>query len=256
MSALLAAMLALAAPLTEAPSPDPAAKTRAQALLTEGAVLYENGDAAGALEKFNAAYRAFPSPKLWLNIGQAHRDLGHPVRALEAFERFIAEVDDPPPEALAETQHLVAELQAQLGRVIVECPTAGAELLLDGRAVGVLPLGRPIWTTAGKHRLTVRKRGYVAAVDDIEVTAGRTQKRTMRLLMIDMTKDVPTSPGLAQTGRAAAPSAPQIQPDVFYRRWQFWTVMGGVLMVGAVIAIVSSGGSQMPTTTLGSQRVF
>ncbi len=38
---------------------DPRAKAQAQGLLTDGSVLYERGDYAGALEKFNAAYAAY-----------------------------------------------------------------------------------------------------------------------------------------------------------------------------------------------------
>ena len=56
------------------------AKARAQALLSEGTAAYGRGDYATALDKFTAAYRIFPSPKLWFNIGQANRDLGRPVR--------------------------------------------------------------------------------------------------------------------------------------------------------------------------------
>jgi len=48
---------------------DPQAKAQAQALLSEGTRLYGEGDVAGALEKFQAAYAAFPSPKLMFNIG-------------------------------------------------------------------------------------------------------------------------------------------------------------------------------------------
>jgi len=54
-----------------APPADPQAKSQAQGLLNAGWTLYEKGDHAGALEKFNAAYAAYPSPKLLFNIGQA-----------------------------------------------------------------------------------------------------------------------------------------------------------------------------------------
>ena len=67
-------------------------------MLTEGSALYEKGDYAGALEKFNAAYAAYPSPKLMFNIGQADRDLSRPVEALEAFEKFLASDTDASPE--------------------------------------------------------------------------------------------------------------------------------------------------------------
>ena len=64
-------------------------KAKAKVLVAEGSVLYKRGDYVGALESFEAAYAAFPSPKLWFNIGQANRDLGRPVEALSAFEKFV-----------------------------------------------------------------------------------------------------------------------------------------------------------------------
>src|SRR6266550_719215 len=87
-----------------APAPAPAgdgqAKARAQALLSEGTAAYGRGDYAAALDKFTAAYRIFPSPKLWFNIGQANRDLGRPVEAVAAFDRFLRNAGDAPPETL------------------------------------------------------------------------------------------------------------------------------------------------------------
>ena len=96
-------LLAVLAQLSP-PGTDPQSKAKAQDLLTEGSDLYEKGDYAGALEKFNAAYAAYPSPKLMFNIGQANRDLSRPVEALEAFEKFLAGAADAPPEMLAERQ--------------------------------------------------------------------------------------------------------------------------------------------------------
>jgi tetratricopeptide (TPR) repeat protein len=74
-------------------------------LLSQGSKLYHQGDLAGALEKFEAAYVAFPSPKLMFNIGQANRDLGRPVEAVEAFQRFLAEATDASPETMAEARN-------------------------------------------------------------------------------------------------------------------------------------------------------
>ena len=112
------------------PAADPQAKAQAQGLLTAGSALYEKGDYAGALEKFNAAYAAFPSPKLMFNIGQADRDLSRPVEALEAFEKFLAGATDASPETITDARKSVAELQEKLGRIRVECETTGAEVNL------------------------------------------------------------------------------------------------------------------------------
>ena len=110
---ILLAILAQASP----PTGDPQAKAQAQALLGQGTKLYQQGDVADALEKFQAAYAAFPSPKLMFNIGQANRDLSRPVEALEAFEKFLAGAADAPPEMIADAHKSVSQLQEKLGRI-------------------------------------------------------------------------------------------------------------------------------------------
>jgi hypothetical protein len=69
---------AVAAPPAARGADDSQAKARAQALLSEGTAAYGRGDYATALDKFTAAYRIFPSPKLWFNIGQANRATPRP----------------------------------------------------------------------------------------------------------------------------------------------------------------------------------
>ena len=97
MSATSIVLLAL---LAQASSPSGGAqdKAKAKGLLSEGSAIYKKGDYAGALEKFEAAYAAYRSPKLWFNIGQANRDLGRPVEALDAFEKFLSLTPDASPE--------------------------------------------------------------------------------------------------------------------------------------------------------------
>ena len=86
-------MVVCTAPITARAAAEPndaQAKARAQGLLSEGTAAYGRGDYAAALDKFTAAYKIFPSPKLWFNIGQANRDLGRPVEAVEAFDPLSA----------------------------------------------------------------------------------------------------------------------------------------------------------------------
>jgi tetratricopeptide (TPR) repeat protein len=85
-------------------------KAQAKSLLGQGTKLYEQNDFAGALEKFQAAYAVFPSPKLMFNIGEANRKLHRPVEALEAFERFLAGVTDAP-EKVAEVRTTMSQLR-------------------------------------------------------------------------------------------------------------------------------------------------
>jgi hypothetical protein len=160
---------------------DPHAKAKAQALLTDGSVLYERGDYAGALEKFNAAYAAYPSPKLMFNIGQADRDLSRPVEALEAFENFLAGAPDASPETIADARKSVAELQGKLGQIRIDCDRAGAEVSVDGKSVGLTPLPGLLWATPGRHQVTASRASAALALENVDVSAGAVQTVTLRL---------------------------------------------------------------------------
>jgi len=121
------------------------------ALLGQGTKLYQQGDVADALEKFQAAYAAFPSPKLMFNIGQANRDLSRPVEALEAFEKFLVGAADASPEMIADARKSVAQLQKKLDASRSTARRLARRLASDGRRVGLTPLPELIWVTPGRH---------------------------------------------------------------------------------------------------------
>ena len=154
------------------PAANAQAKAQAQSLLTEGSALYEKGGYADALEKFKQAYATYDSPKLLFNIGQANRDLGRPVEALEAFEQFLIGARDAAPETLEDAQKSVNELQTKLGRLRVECQTENATISLDGKDVGLTPVTKLLWATAGRHQVTARHWNFAPAIENVDVRPG------------------------------------------------------------------------------------
>ena len=233
-SLVLLAIVAQTSPLTA----DPQAKAQAQTLLGQGTKLYEQGDVAGALEKFNAAYAAYASPKLMFNIGQCNRDLSRPVEALEAFEKFLASAADASPEMAADARKSVAQLQKKLGRIQIDCETAGAEVSVDGKSVGLAPLPDPIWATPGHHQVTAKHASAALAIEDVDVTAGSVSTVTVRL--------APLAVPVAAPAAKAAPdfdlqtrSHPSGASEGWWlgRKWT-WVAAGStvLLAVGAITA--------------------
>jgi tetratricopeptide (TPR) repeat protein len=119
---------------------DPEAKAKAQTLLKDGARSYRQGSFANALEKFNQAYAVFPSPKLLYNIGQANRELGRSVEAVEAFDKFLSLSTDASPELMSDARRSLNELTPTLGRLRIDYAITGAEIMVDSRKVGQTPL--------------------------------------------------------------------------------------------------------------------
>jgi len=236
------------------PAGDAQAKARAQSLLSEGTAAYGRGDYATALDKFTAAYKIFPSPKLWFNIGQANRDLGRPVEAVAAFDRFLRDAGDAPPETLAEARRSAAELKAKLGQIKITCAVDGADVTVDGKPVGSTPLGEMAWMTPGRHQVAIQRAGFSPSIEDVVVAAGKTAAINFELRPIDLRLANATG-NAAVVGGAPAPARKPI-----YRRGWFWVGVGVVVAAGAGTAVIlssnhgSGGGGFMPT--LGAQKAF
>jgi hypothetical protein len=224
---VLLAILAQASPSAG----DPQAKAQAQALLGQGTKLYQQGDVAGALEQFNAAYAAYASPKLMFNIGQANRDLRRPVEALEAFERFLVGTADAPPEMIADARKSVAQLQEKLGRIRIDCEVAGAEVSVDGKSVGLAPLPDPIWATPGRHQVTAKHASTAPALEDVAVTAGSVSTVTMR--MPSLAAPVAVAPKTAP-GFDVHATQPSSTSEGWWlgRKWT-WVAAGSTVLLAA-----------------------
>jgi hypothetical protein len=177
---LLAALLAQAS--------DPAApggdKARAKALLQEGLAFNQQGRHAQALGKFQAAYAAYPSPKLWFNIGQVQVALDHPLEAVQAFEDFLALASDARPEDRKDASTALAQLGKKLGRLQIKCETVGAQISVDGKSVGRVPLPEPLWAMPGRHGVTIAQSGFVPATETVDLGAGATALVVIRLLPV------------------------------------------------------------------------
>ena len=243
-----------------APPADPQAKSQAQGLLNAGWTLYEKGDHAGALEKFNAAYAAYPSPKLLFNIGQADRDLSRPVEAMEAFEKFLASDTDASPETIAAARKAVAKLQDKLGRIRIDCQTAGAEVNIDGKSVGLTPLPDLVWATPGRHLIVASHPKATPVLENIDVIAGSVGTVTLRFRppaipvaaaqpvpqpevaqqpappKLDLTASPEPAPANIDLGASPAPSAAQ-EGWWLGRKWT-WVAAGStaLLAAGAITA--------------------
>ena len=212
-----------------------------------------------ALDKFTAAYKIFPSPKLWFNIGQANRDLGRPVEAVEAFDRFLRDAGDAPPETLAEARRSAAELKTKLGQIQVTCATDGAEITVDGKQVGSTPLGEMIWTTPGRHQVAAQHAGFSPAIEDVVVVAGKVVAVNLELRPIDLRAREPgarmralVGDGGGAPGRAQAALSPDLVLGGDRRRRR----RGRRRRDHRRERRRRRRSSGVPDTTLGAQRAF
>jgi hypothetical protein len=242
MSAASLVLLALFAQ-EGATTASPESKARAQELLSEGAIHYERAEFADALENFQKAYAVFPSPKLLFNIGQASRELGRPVEAVEAFEKFLAQAGDAGEAMTAEAKRSLAELTSKIGKLLIECPIAGAEISVDGRKLGLAPIQDLVRVAPGTHQLTATHPSATPAIETVNVMAGTIETVVMRpRTLAEVAAALPPpppptpSPGLAvEEPNLAAPV--ERAGWLLGRRWT-WVAAGSavVLAGGAAFA--------------------
>jgi hypothetical protein len=235
-------VLVLLAQVAAPPAADVQAKARAVALLKEGNAAYDAQKFSVALDKFQAAFSIYPSPKLQFNIAQANRELGLPVEALMAFQKFLAEPGDAGPDIVADARRSVVQLTAKLGQIKITCSTPDATVSVDGKTVGRTPIAAPIWVVPGQHRIALKHPSYLPATVDLTTVAGGTstlapQLRPPEVVPHQVVVSAPVATTTAETQLVASPSQPG--GSVWSRqRWYFWTAAAGTV-VFASTAIVA-----------------
>jgi hypothetical protein len=167
--------------------------------LKEGNRLFDGGDYLAALARFERAYVKVPSPKLFFNLAQAHRKLGHAVEALDLYERFVAEATDATTSLREEAQRRIAELGKSVATVDVRADVVGAEVSIDGKSCGTTPLPQGVRVAPGSHQVVVQARDRKASAHVERIVAAAGQQVVV---------DVRVGIGNAGTPRAAAVTPP------------------------------------------------
>jgi hypothetical protein len=154
-----------------APQPPPIAELlspEARRDYEAGHLLYESGDYASALLKFQSAYeasRAGPNserdPRLLWSAAACERALHRYANAMVLVRRYL---DSGSPLITAEAaENALAFLTAASAMTVsfsVEANVPGAVTYVDDRFVGPVPLPSDTRIDLGTHRVLVRKTGY------------------------------------------------------------------------------------------------
>lgn len=105
-----------------------------------------------------------PTQVAAFNLGVCAKEQGRVEDAIAIFERFQVEFgDEASAERRAEVERELEVLRATPGSVRISVDVEGAEILVDGRAVGTSPLPDAIELPGGEHDFEARKSGYASA---------------------------------------------------------------------------------------------
>jgi hypothetical protein len=160
---------------------------RAKHLFKQAEIKYRLGEFATALSLYKKALSLARRPSLVFNIAQCHRFLEHPKKALFYYELYLSEWKrsrpgtDPP--NLAEVQGFITSLREQLAtpKLLIEGLPDGAEVLVDGRVIGRLPMEAAVEISPGDHQLRVKASGYRTYRRLISLRPGQQLTRRIKL---------------------------------------------------------------------------
>ncbi|WP_437478481.1 hypothetical protein WME75_30370 [Sorangium sp. So ce1014] len=140
-----------------------------------------------------------------------------------------------------------AEARRHIGALEVRVSDPGADVLVDGRQVGVSPLKHPVFVAPGQHQVAAQLGGAKVG-DVVAVEAGG--ERTVRLMFVPAQPAAPPLRPVASGGRGLPPAAPPRSQPGPTLRW--WTT--GALAASSAALGVLGGVSVVKANDAGDDR--
>jgi hypothetical protein len=238
------------APPSSSPFPKPRPR-QVQKLLDEANAAVRGLDIARARELWAQVRELEHSSVSICQLGQLDRRLGRWTDAAAELSQCFEEMPlpkDARQRATYETRRadLVAVRQL-VGAIVVNVSDPGAEIVVDGRRIGVSPLKLPVFVNPGTHRI-VAKLGGTQAEEVVAVEAGA--EKTARLVL-----SAAATPAVGTTHAAAPPLAPRAdrsgpaplpsKSGAWLPRWQTVAVVAApiALAAGGVAALLAANGA-------------
>ena len=154
----------------------------AEALIRQGVELRAQKKDERALPLFEKAYQLSRTPRTAGQLGLVEMALGYFVDAEKYLSEALASPDHPwVAKNLATLKAQLATAKSQIGELYIVGEPNGAEVLVNGKVVGKLPLSTPIRLDKGRAEIQVRASGYVATTDTVAMTGGKREDRSYRL---------------------------------------------------------------------------
>lgn len=174
-SILLIALAVLsAAPSIGATTPEAKTEADAKRHFSSGVKLFQDGNFAGALAEFEAAYRNKPGPNSLKNVALSQKALFRYAEAADTLEQVLSRHDDElTSDERAAIRSAIDELGSLVGSILVRVAVKGARVSVNGRQLEPEELGRPLRLNVGEHTLTAEAPGYARASRVVRIAGGQ-----------------------------------------------------------------------------------
>lgn len=168
----------------QAPAAQPVAAAAAPSVevardaYARGQAAFAHGDFATAQTAFEQAFANVPNPIVLVSIAESAAKQGKIESALRAYDQYLSLRPTAPDRADVELKR--AALAQTPGEVLVTSEPAGADILVDDRAVGQrTPAAVEI--SPGAHRIQVVLSGYASEPAQVTVSAGAHTQQVLAL---------------------------------------------------------------------------
>lgn len=198
--------------------------------------LYEEGDYTLALAEFERVYQLVPDYRVLYNISQVSIQLGRYARAFRTLKDYLNRgAAELTPERAAAVQADLTQLAGKVARVTVQVEPAGAQVKVDGVAVGRSPLPEPLVVDVGEHQIQVELPGYVAQSQTLTLAGGDRRDAAFTL------QQAPAAVAAAPPGQRDKPRGASSSADTHTSSNRgTWLGIGwtatGTLAAGAIIS--------------------
>lgn len=150
-----------------------------------GLELYREGTLDAALVEFERAYEAVPDFRVLYNLGQIQSQRGEYVESIGYFEHYLRDGGESiPPARRVEVEKYLVTLNARVAKLWVESNVEGAELFINGKLVGQLPLERPLAINSGVCEVRIVKPGYESRTHQLKAAGGEQPRLSLPLTAI------------------------------------------------------------------------
>jgi hypothetical protein len=227
----LSCALCLSVTQAQAAPTEGEASPEVEALVQQGIELRRTGRDPEALAAFQAAVEREPSIRIKLHLAAAHQALGHWQEADTLLREALRADADPYVRRHRATLEKAAEFVGRrMGNLDVQGGPEGAEVRVNGKPQGTLPLAAPLRVPVGSYTLEVRLDGYYSVSRPVAITSRGITRETIQLERMDTSSQSWSSAGQSFDADRGAGSP----------RWLTWTLSGATVLAasGSVVALV------------------
>ena len=161
----------------------PAIADEADAHFSKGRTAFNAGKFDDALREFQAAWSTRKTHDLAASMAQAEMQLGRYPAAAEhltyALRHFPVSAKE---DVRKKMEGALAEARGRVAALKITVSVDGAEVLVDGVAVGRAPLEQDVFVQPGAHKIEARLPKHVTAAKDVNVAKGASEAAALTLV--------------------------------------------------------------------------